>query len=536
MSRSDKLLTAAGKAPSDLYNGVRQLLGADNQSDIDETAGRDKALLDDPWGLAGNMLGNAGLAYLGARAAGPALGKTTQAGTLARIAANPYAANAVTGATFGALGPVESGSSREGQTALGGAAGAAGTGIAQGLGALVRSAADKATPAVRYLADRASEFGIPVRAADISSSPVLSFLQRAVDYLPFSGAQAQQESSQKAFNKALNSTMGQEGDDITAGLRGARSRISSVYDSVLGRNSAELDPTTHGQKLLGAYNNFRRLDTSPNKTVSDTLDDYLTNLIHPDNATLNPLRNVYKMDGPVYKQFRSEAAQQARQYRKTGDSNLENFFNSVKETLDHSIRNSGGMSARDSAALGTADRQWANMRTLENLAPKDASGDVDFNRLASVLTQKDADSIYSRNNFIYGGGNKDLPDLARIGTQFLGRGQPPSQMNQAFKYAKKMATPTIGLGAVGGLYATNSHEEHPVRETVAELAALAALSKSAGSALNSQWFARGASPAVRGMVHSASPLAEQLPTGALTSLLRRGAPELPTRDELMNQD
>jgi len=541
MDRVDTVRAGAGKTLMDAYRGMMQNAGADNQGEIDEAAAHDTDLLNNPWGMTGAMGAGAATSAIpgfGVAKLAQGLGAAAKAGypvgRAGAMLANPYGNAGASGAAYNALmQPVESGGSRGAQAGAGLLSGLAGNALSHGLGALVRPATAGVSSAVRQLADKAEQWGIPIRAADISSNPLLGTLQRALDYLPFSGGHQQRELAQKAFNSKLASTMGESTDDITQALGSARPRIGDVYDTVLGRNVAEIDPGLHGQKLLKTFNDFKRTDTTPGKQLSETLDNYLANLIEAPNAKQNPVTGKYEMPGDVYKQFRSEAGKLARSYKRAGEagtnphgSSLAEFFNEVKHQLDHAIRTSSTMTPEDAAAIKLADKQWGNMRTLERLAPADASGDVDFNKLAKVLTQKDANNVYNRDAFTYGTHDQTLPDVARIGTQFLGRGLPPTHLKPwVQKSADALQYGAAPLAVTGGLYSMNMHDDHPVLSTLGELGALAATSKLGGSALNSRWFARGAHPAVRSFIDAAaSPTARQLPPAALATLLRRGEP------------
>jgi len=532
MDRTDRALVGAGKMFSDFGRGVGQIFGATPQGEIDEVARRDAPIMRDPWGLTG-YIGGSAIASSPLTGGLGALANVKRLGPVARLLANRYGLGAAAGAGWSSLQPVESGSSRGAQAAVGGLGGLVGTALGQGTNALVRGAGTYASAAVRALADKAEQAGIPLRAADISQSKALHALQGILDHTPFSGAQ-QREGAQKAFTKAITRTLGEDSDDMLAALRASRSRNEQVYDVVTGRNKAEFDPAVHGQKLLDAFNKFKARDVSEGKTVSQQLDDYLANLVDPANAVLNPRTGKFEMSGKLYKDFRSEAATLARSYKKAGETGsnpqgaqLATFYNAVKEQLDHSLRNSRTMSAGDKAALKKADKEWGNMRTLENLAPKDASGDVDFSALAKVMNRRDANNIYNRSAFVYGRGDQTLPDIARIGTQFLERGDVHPRLAPWMHKAAHAAPYALGVPALGaGLYSLNAHEEHPLLSTIGELGGLALASKGAGSVLNSQWFAKGAAPWIQKAVSSGNEVfGNQVPRATLDALLRRGAPD-----------
>jgi hypothetical protein len=535
-SRTDRLMAGAGKAVNDTAQGLGQLTGQVPQSLVDETARLDAPLMRDPYGLLGNI---GSQALLASTAMGP-----MRAGALGQIASNPLISAGVSGAGYSALQPVESGSSRSTQAVLGGLANMLGEGVfGQGLPALVRPASAGVSPELRRLANFADRQGIDLRAADVSNNPVLRAAQHALDYMPFSGGHDQREVAQKAFNAAIAKTMGQGTDDLSFALKGARPDLGAKYDSIFGRNVVELNPGVHGTKLTDAWKDFASRDTSIGQSHADSLDTYLNNIFDPANGFIrqNPATGLMEMDGKTFKKIRSEAARTARSLQSssnngTGDpqaGRLSDFYDAIKQTLDHASRNSPSWSQADRDLLKQTDKHWGNMKTLENLSPKSGSGDIDFNALASLMMRKGGNNVYNRDAMIYGTGDQTLSDLGKVGTTFLGRDLPPSNLRPWVRSVKDAAPYAIGLPAAGaGLYSLNSHEGgSPIMDTIAELGALGLMSKGLGSAANSKWFSRGAPSFVQGAVgDQLAPLTARLPMSALDATERRGVPGMSFED------
>ena len=497
-----------GKSLTDPYHGIRQRLGMESSADADERATRDKSIMDTTGGFVGNVGGSAAQMALISRLLGGRAATATKPGFGIK---NQYVNAAGTGGLYGLAQPTETGTSPLTVSGINALAGAGGQLAAQGIGALVRPATAYASDAIKSLADKAEQYGIPLRAADISPSLSLAGLQKIFDYLPFSGGSTQRAEASKGFNKALAKTMGEDSDDLLAALRNARTRNSATYDDLASRNTIQMAPG-EAQDLIRARDLYARSDTSPNRATTEGLTNYLNNLFDPANkhGALDPKTGFFNITGAKYKELRSEAGQLAKQATAQDDAKLASFYRKVKETLDESMRRSPGVSAEDKAAYALADKQWGNMRTLENLAPKDASGDLDFGKLASVLMGKSADNVYNRNAMIYGTGDQTLPEIARVGTTFLNRGTQP-RWSQYTRKAGELAPKVIAPPALaGGLYALNAQDhEHgsgdPMTETLGELGALSLASALGGRALNSQWFRRGA-PAY---VNNAAALAER---------------------------
>lgn len=93
MGTGERMAAGAGKAVADAISGGRQLVGAESQANIAETAKRDEPLMASPAGKVGNILGNVGIASPSILVPG----------------ANTVTGATATGAVLGALQPVETG-------------------------------------------------------------------------------------------------------------------------------------------------------------------------------------------------------------------------------------------------------------------------------------------------------------------------------------------------------------------------------------------------------------------------------------------
>lgn len=112
----------AGKSFVDTGRGVKQILGANNQAEIDESRQTDAPLMRTASGTLGNIGGAVAQA----------------APTMLIPGAATIAGSALTGAGLGAVQPVATGESRGENAAIGAVAGAAGPLLARGAGAVVR--------------------------------------------------------------------------------------------------------------------------------------------------------------------------------------------------------------------------------------------------------------------------------------------------------------------------------------------------------------------------------------------------------------
>lgn len=482
----DRFFSGMGKSAVDTVRGIGQATGRVSQADVDEAAKRDAPLMNSGWGLTGYAGGV--LAQLYGPMAAMRGARLPEAWNWLR---NPYVTAAGTGAGYSALQPVESGSSRGGQAAVGALTSLAGQGLGHGMTAMLRPAASTLDAARAALADAAlNKYKIPFRAVDLNPGPVKHLAHAATDALPGSGAEAAHTASQKGFNRALAEQLGENTDDLSLALRDSRTRMGRTYDELAARNVAQLDPARHGSVLKQALDDFSGLDLSEGKRVTQQLDEYLGGLVR--DAQMNPTTGTFDLSGEMYKKLRTQARLGAQKHAKS-DPDLSRFYNTVKETLDDAMRTSAGISPEDAALYRLTDRQWGNMRTLENIAPKDVSGDADFSSLARVMQGKSLNNLYNRNAMIYGDPtSNELVELAKIGTTFGNRGPSATNWNTAGGVAKGVAKASVLPAAVGGLYATNLHDDDPVSETAKEAALLGLGALGVGRGLNSQWFAQGA--------------------------------------------
>ncbi len=502
-------LAGVGKAFSDLGTGVRQIFGGVPQEEVDTAARRDAPLMDTSEGFWGNVAGNMALSYGPGRAVSGTAAAMTGPGRA--LLAGPVTQAAATGAVMGAAAPVTTGQERGGNALLSGAAGAAGAGLAQAANAAVRPAWQQAGGEVARLAQAAGDrYGIPLRAADVSENPVTRGLTKISDMLPFSGGLQFKHNQQNAYNAALARTLGESGDDLSAALAAAKPRLGQTYDTLAARNTALLD-TPDLVKIDSALKDFLRRDTSPGNRDYTAMDNWVTQNIL-GKASIHQPTGKLTIAGDMYKQLRSEARVDAQAAASRGEAAKAELMGKIKETLDGAMRRSA--TPQDAALYRLTDKQYGNMRTLEKLAPKDATGAADFTRLAAVMQRGGPGNLTNRNAMIYGEGDQTLPELAKIGTTFLGRGAAPTAWGRWAQQAGEVAPAMTGTGALlGGMYHVNQSEEKEGQVPKFLLGALGAVaaSKLLGAGVSSQKMLRGAPRPYRAGVAG---LAAPLPSGA----------------------
>lgn len=249
MSSSERFRAGAGKAFNDLYQGGKQILGINGgqnlsglitgdtrtalQKEIDETKRLDKPLMDTTGGMAGNIAGNMGAAFIpgvNTLAGGAALG-----GVLG--AAQPTATgesrlqNAEVGAIGGAAVPAASALLRSAKSV---AEPLYDAGRRQIMGRLLNRVSGDSAPAVQSRMANAAELipGSAPTAAEVAESGGVSALQRAASAAdPEAYTQrAMQQSSARA--DALRGIAGTPQD--LAQQKGVREMMSApLYDEAM---------------------------------------------------------------------------------------------------------------------------------------------------------------------------------------------------------------------------------------------------------------------------------------------------------------
>lgn len=410
-SFASNALAGAGKSAIDTYEGLKQMLGFGDQTAIDERARLDKDLMQTGGGLVGNIGGQiAQMAVPGAVLGKLGMG-VKAATTLGKVAQAAAGAGA-----FAATQPVLTGDSRLGNAATGAAWGAGGQLASSGLSRLAKGGKDAIEPALRDLAMKAESYGIPVTMGQLTDSRFVRTLKSVVDKLPFSGSQKLQGQQQKAFNRAVAQTFGESADNITTDVAAAaKRRIGGAFDALSTRNKLKVD----GQlldDLVSLSDEASKTGTADNaRAVTSLVDDFL-------GKTENG-----QVSGKAYRELDSRIG---RLIKGTQDGDKRHYLgrlrDSIRDAMDRSI------SPTDSKAWQAARKQYRNLKTVEDLIEKSATGDLSPSLLLGLVRRADKNMAYT------GGG--ELGDLARIGQRFLKDPIPNSGTAERL----------LAAGAVGG--------------------------------------------------------------------------------------
>jgi hypothetical protein len=264
------------------------------------------------------------------------------------------------------------------------------------------------------------QYGVPVYAGQLSTSPATRFLDSVTRRLPFSGAEGAMDVQQKAFNNAVASTFGENADRITPQVMStAKARLGSVFDKIASQSNVNADDQF--------INDLGQIETDATSTLPDA--EFAPIKRQLDNVLGMATKGDGVISGDSYQALTRKGAPLDRAMQ-SSDPNVKFYASQIRDTLDDALQRSAPQEVQ--TQLQQARSQYKAMKTIEDLVEKSTTGDISPALLMGRVRQ-------SYGNMAYGGGGP-LGDLARIGQQFLK--EAPSSGT-----AERMMT----IGALGGL-------------------------------------------------------------------------------------
>jgi hypothetical protein len=406
-----------------LVTGERPSFSAGIQQEVDEAARLDAPLMRTGGGITGNIAGQA------AQFAVPAGAVMTGAKLAPRLARG-----AALGAAIANTQPVTGDQSRLGNTAAGAIGGAAGEGIAAGIGRVAAGSSNKISPAVKTLADKArNKWGIPLRAEQVTQSNPMQSVSAGLDMIPFSGRDASRKAQGAAWNRALSRTIGQSDTNLRTAIDNAENALGAKYNAFLSnpiKNDAQLQSGV--QRVLAEAQaeldpqQFARLEKQAQNLLAKSADGAIEG-----RAVYNTKKILDRLT-------------------KSTDSSLKFHAQELRGELFGAI----DRSIPDAKGFSTVRTQYGNLIALRRGLRAGAEGTVTPARLASMQTRG------------------DLKELADIGATFLKEPFGNSgTANRMFGSAivggsipAAFVEPTaavVGAGMVGGARATNALLQSP---------------------------------------------------------------------------
>ncbi len=431
------------KAGTDTVLGVKQLgamAGLGDQAALEQEAvnvkARDAALMDTGAGMAGNVVGNIGMALLPGGAL-KGLGLVSKIPAVSRVGNALMAPKSLggavgLGAATGLVQPATNSEERVTNAAIGGAGGAAGQLAIKGVS---RVLAPQTDAAVKALMDQ----GVTPTTGQILGG-VAKRVEDAATSIPILGdvIRSRQKGVIKEFNDAaINRSLAPIGEKVTAtgreAIDEASKKIGAAYDKVIPNISLKADDAFDSQinSLRGLVQNLPEAEA---KQFESILKTHLT-----DKFTDSGL-----MAGQTFKEVESQLGRLSRGY--AGDANFDKRqLGSALQEAQASLRDlMKHQNPKYAKELGDANEAWANFVRVQGAAGMQGAKDGVFTpaQLSSAVRGQDK----SLRHGAFAKGDALMQDLSDSGQKVMNSSVPDS--GTPYRAA-------LGLASAGGLAAVN---------------------------------------------------------------------------------
>jgi hypothetical protein len=248
------------------------------------------------------------------------------------------------------------------------------------------------------LANVAQDAGIPIRASQISTNPVVNKIDQVVGWIPGSGRAGENAAQQSAFTRAVSHSFGEDTDQITRQtINNATRRIGGVMNDVEARTPVTLDPqaiSSIAQVETNAARAFTR-DSPQYRQISNQIDQIL-NVAVQHHGTV---------PGDVWANFLHQGSPLSR-LEGGADTDVGQLAGSLKDAMRDALQRQA--TPEDAQAYANARFQYKNMKTVEPLVTTGAPGEIS----PVGLNQKVRTNFDTRNA-------GPLGELADVGQRFL---------------------------------------------------------------------------------------------------------------------
>ena len=348
---------------------------------------------------------------------------------------------------------------------LGGAAPIVGRAVAAGANAALRPAADAVTQRLLGVAQR---YGIPIGAAQTSTSPFAQKVSQIAGQFPGSGQNAFQANQVSRFTRAVSSTFGEDAENLTPQvMQTARRRIGGEFDTVAQNTNIHADPTLATDLLTVAHEVPHVLTEQEVRPIHNQINNIITK-IQDGNGTI---------PGETYQALTRKGTPLDLAMH-SPNPNIAHYAGQIREALDDALQRSA--TPEMSQRLSEARRQYKNLMTVAPLVVKGVPGEV-----SPLALQSRVNTSFKGRAFSGGG---DLGDLADLGQRFFRRppdsGTPMGMVvaDQMMKHGNALGAATLGAITGGGYLA--GYEPADILKGVGGMAAAGLLARGATSVLN----------------------------------------------------
>ena len=385
-------------------------VAANRESEILGQRESNKQLLETPAGLAGNIAGELGQAI------------ALPGGTIVKAA--------LTGATMGAVQPTLPEESKAFDIGSGAVLGGAGQGAVNAIGRIaqpiVKNLSEIGQKSVQVLKDA----GVPLDAAQATGSKVMQWAKRLTSDNPFTGGENQAFShvQNSAYTKAVAKTMGEDVEQITPEvIKNAKTRLGDAYDQLFDRNGVRVTRSFQND-LNGIKNEAQRILPANEHAIGNIVND----IIEKSKS------NMGHLDGRQYQAFKRQLDALEKQ---RGLS--QHYAGEIKEQLLNGLSNTVDKFGKegDIALLKATNKQYGNMKKIEDIALKDPEGHVSPSLLYNSLTTKEKRGSFYQND----------PELAQLAS--AGKAVLPEKMGNSGTTARLAGQAAIPTALAGYDYA-----------------------------------------------------------------------------------
>jgi hypothetical protein len=280
--------------------------------------------------------------------AGSAIANSLRTGNLPARVIKSAATGAASGAAYGA-GTAQEGERAEGAgagAALGATVGAAVPAVASAARSVKDAVVPKIDDAIKPLAQRARDFGIPLRADQVAPTRVRKTVQKVSQELPFSGVDKFEDTQRQAFTKAVAKTIGQDSADLGP----------DIINKFLDDASKKFGDVLSSGPIKASKDIAVRLDEITDD-ASKTLDD---NLLPSVRRTVEEVKKIFQISENSSRQNSVKAAQAAIANGRKEIGVIQDDLRSIQDiikTLEDEVR---GLAKISNQQLGIWRRKTIN--------------------------------------------------------------------------------------------------------------------------------------------------------------------------------
>lgn len=265
------------------------------------------------------------------------------------------------------------------QAFVGGGAGAVGAGVLGAASSLAQPIKNQMGAIGEGAVKLLRENGVPIDVAQATGSTILNRLKASFHDNPFTAGkqEAFADLQKSAYNRAIAKTMGEDADAITPTvIARAKDRLGNVYDDIATRNNIHLDDPL--QKNLDAIKSEAR----------DLLNDDQFRIVNKQIE--NILAKAEEKGGGIHGEQYQSIKKVLDKLSGSRDTDVGNYAREIKEVLLDGLSRTAQASGNtaDVQALKVANREYGNMKKIEDVVLKNPEGNISPSLLMNSLATK----------------------------------------------------------------------------------------------------------------------------------------------------